>query len=431
MSIRRGPTRRGPGVALTEVEIDLPRDWSDPEGETIQVFLREACDPERVSEDLPLLLFLQGGPGGKAPRPGIGDPPWLYEAMKHYRVLLLDQRGTGRSSPVTGARMGAMSGPEGADYLASFSTDSIVRDCEQIRKDIYGGRRWSTLGQSYGGFLTLHYLSVAPDALTECFVTGGLAGIEATADDVYRRTYPRVLAKNERFSRRYPDAVERAGRIADLIATHEPQLPDGDRLSVRRFQLLGLDFGMAPGFENVMWAMDEAFDSFAPTGLSETFLSQVMALTSFSGNPLFVTLQESIYAQNGAITGWAAERQREAVPQVDPAARPLCFTGEMMFPWMFEEIRALRPFRAAAEALAQRPLHRKLYDLERLASAEVPVAAVIYHDDMYVDAELSLATAASLGDCRTWVTNTYEHDGLRRDPAVFRRLRELIARAPR
>jgi proline iminopeptidase len=41
---------------------------------------------------------------------------------------------------------------------------------------------------------------------------------------------------------------------------------------------------------------------------------------------------------------------------------------------------------------------------------------------MYVDADLSLRTAGQVGNCEVWVTNEYEHDGLRRDPAVLERL---------
>lgn len=345
MTVRHGPTYRGPAGVLKEVSVDVPLDWSSEDGPTISVFFREVVDPERVHEDLPLLLFLQGGPGGKSPRPGAGDPPWLAEALKRFRVILLDQRGTGRSTPVTGNRMAALSAAEGADYLSCFGTDAIIRDCEFIRAAVYGGVTWTTLGQSYGGFLTLHYLSTFPQALDSCLVTGGLAGLSATAEEVYRRTYPRVAGKNRRFARRYPHAVEMTARIADLIETRAPVLPDGDVLTVRRFQTLGLDFGMAPGFENVLWTLDEAFDPDAASGLSDVFLHQVMAATSFAGNPLFVALQESIYGQHGGVTGWAAERVRAEHPAFDPSARPLLFTGEMMFPWMFDDIRGLRSFR--------------------------------------------------------------------------------------
>ena len=69
--------------------------------------------------------------------------------------------------------------------------------------------------------------------------------------------------------------------------------------------------------------------------------------------------------------------------------------------------------REAAELLAAREDWPRLYDHERLASNEVPVAAAVYHEDMYVPRDLSLATAAAIPKVRTWVTSEHEHNGLR------------------
>jgi len=61
-----------------------------------------------------------------------------------------------------------------------------------------------------------------------------------------------------------------------------------------------------------------------------------------------------------------------------------------------------------------------------LGKCEVPAAAAIYFDDMYVPRELSLQTAAGIRGLRRWVTNEYEHDGLRAsDGAVLDRLIRL------
>ena len=409
-----------PGMHVREHTVEVPLDWASP-SETITVFARELVDPVRKDEDLPCLLFLQGGPGGKAPRPP-GRTGWIDQALNNYRVILFDQRGTGRSTPISGRRMASLSAEEGADYLACFRADSIIADAEHLRTTVFGGRKWSTLGQSYGGFLTLTYLSKAPDGLTACYVTGGLASIDPSAAEVYRRTYPRVAAKNREFYQRYPHNVERVGRIADRLAASDVRLPDGDRLTVRRFQSLGIDFGMKPGYERIHWLLDEAFDG---ESLSDTFLGQAMALSSYSSNPLFAALQESIYGSGEGATGWAAEAERRLRPEFAEEARPLLFTGEMMYPWMFEEIQGLRPFQGAVEVLAGRPRWSQLYDLERLAANDVPVAAAVYYDDMYVDSGLQLDTASRVGNLQAWVTNEYEHDGLGVE-RVFARLTELV-----
>ncbi len=90
----------------------------------------------------------------------------------------------------------------------------------------------------------------------------------------------------------------------------------------------------------------------------------------------------------------------------------LLFTGEMIYPWMFETDPVLRPLRDAAEDLAARDSWPRLYDPARLAASDVPAAAAVYFDDMYVPRQLSLPTAGAVRGLRPWVTNEYQHDGL-------------------
>jgi hypothetical protein len=92
---------------------------------------------------------------------------------------------------------------------------------------------------------------------------------------------------------------------------------------------------------------------------------------------------------------------------------PLYFTGEMMYPWMLDLDPALLPLREAARLLAERDGWPPLYDPARLAANDVPVAAAVYYDDLYVPAALSLRTAAAVRGLRAWVTNEWEHEGLR------------------
>ena len=113
--------------------------------------------------------------GFGSPRPNDSTAPgWIGRAVKDYRVLLLDQRGTGRSTSIGYQSLARFKSPqEQADYLKLFRADNIVRDAEAIRKELKIDR-WSVLGQSYGGFCSACYLSIAPEGLREAFITGGL-----------------------------------------------------------------------------------------------------------------------------------------------------------------------------------------------------------------------------------------------------------------
>jgi pimeloyl-ACP methyl ester carboxylesterase len=387
-------TFRVPGATLIEREHVVPLDHAAPNGPSISVFTREVAVPG--GEGRPYLLFLQGGPGHEAARPSAPPSGWQKRVLQEYRLLLLDQRGTGRSTPV-GDIPGATPQAQ-ADYLACFRADSIVRDAELIRKEL-GVERWSLLGQSFGGFCSMTYLSLAPEALGEVLITGGVSPIGRPVDDVYSATYQRILERNRAYFERYPDDRK---TVRDLFLRVEDEpvlLPSGDRLTPARLRQLGMSFGMSDGFERVHHVLELPFGSRA-------FLHDLEAATRFGRNPLYATIHEACYADGGA-TRWSADR---LLP--DELVERHYFSAEHVFRSMWEDEVALRSHREAADLLAEREWPR-LYDPERLARNEVPVAATIYVDDPYVDRGLAGETARQVRGMRPWITNEYLHDGLR------------------
>lgn len=401
-----------PGLVLTEHEFQVPLDHANPDGERITVFAREVADPD--GRDRPFLVYLQGGPGQEAPRPSLlpTSPGWLGRALSEYRVLMLDQRGTGRSTPV--GTLPGMSPREQADYLTHFRADSIVRDAEWIRAEL-GGDKWSLLGQSFGGFCTLHYLSTAPEALREAFFTGGLPPVGRHPDEVYRATYRTVLDRNRRFYRRYPADRDRVRALVARLDAEDVRLPGGDRLTSRGFRQLGHMLGMSDGAERLHYLLER--DPASPA-----FAHDVAAAMPFDGrNPLYVAIHEASYA-DGHVTGWSAER---TLPD-EFAEDATLLTGEHVYPWIFTDYSELAPLRDAAELLAAHEWPR-LYDADRLRACDVPCAAAVYADDAYVDRDFSEETARLIPTMRPWLTNEYEHNGLRTDGAHI--LDRLIALA--
>lgn len=458
-----------PGLAVEDHAIDVPLDWRgtsparlagvtgaptsalaeasaaekcDPafEGRFLRLFYRVVDAPENAGRDLPYLVFLQGGPGGAGPR--LTSPTsdgWVAEAIKHFHVILPDQRGTGRSSRVDGATI-SREGDSAAQarFLKRFLADSIVRDFEYLRLTELSGARWVTLGQSYGGFLTLTYLSTFPGAAAASFTCGGIPHVPASADEVYAHTFPRMAAKTSVLYERYPQDEARLALVADRVAAVPSLLPDGSPLTLRRLQSLGQGLGMKPGNERLHNLLDLAFTAgdgsteaaLAAAGgraekieLSPAFLAGAWSSTNVAANPLYWVLQELIYA-NGELArpiDWAAERAWREHPEFDPSSRPLMLTGEACFPWMFEEMPELRPFAAAMERLMEDTSFGGLYDPAVLLANETPLQAAVYHDDLYVDATLQLDTLSRVGASRAWVTNEFEHDGLHGEH-VFKRL---------
>ncbi len=417
---------RQPGTVVSDLSFTVPLDHARPDGDQIELFARQVIAAGKLAADLPWLVYLQGGPGFGSPRP-VGRESWLDRALDDYTVLLLDQRGTGRSSPAsrrTLARLGSARAQ--ADYLALFRADAIVADAELVRRQVTGGRPWAVLGQSFGGFCAVTYLSQAPGGVSEALITGGLPGLDASADDVYRATYPLVAQKNAEHYARYPGDAHRVKEIARRLAAGDVRLPNGAPLTVEVFQSLGKMLGSSTGSHTLHYLIE---DPFAAGELSDDFLHQVQAHLTFSAAPLYGLLHEACYA-NGSATGWAAHRVRAEFPEFDAAAAldgdaPLLFTGEMIYPWMFENDPVLAPLAEAAELLARRDSWPPLYDAGRLRASEVPAAAAVYYDDMYVPREFSVQTARAIRGLRPWITNEYEHDGLRVSNGVV--LDRLIA----
>ena len=397
------------GAILTEREHDVPLDHARPEVGSITVFTREVAAPDGT--DRPYLVFLQGGPGFEATRPTSPPTGWMKRAIQEYRVLLLDQRGTGRSTPVGPVIPGETAAAQ-VEYLTHFRADSIVRDAELIRQEL-GIDRWSVLGQSFGGFTSMTYLSIAPEGLREAFITGGLSPIGRPVDDIYGATYRRLVRSNRRYFERYPDDRPRVRELFGRLDDEDVRLPTGERLTARRFRQLGLRLGDSAGFELLHHVIELPFGSAA-------FLHDAADGVQFNRNPIYATLHESSYA-DGVATRWSAHRLLPAEVEEEGY-----FTGEHIFPWMWEDYAGLREHRAAADILADHPWPA-LYDADRLRHNEVPVAATIYVNDLYVERDFAEETAETIRGLRTWETDEYEHNGLRADgERVLGRLIDMV-----
>ncbi|MBT2551972.1 alpha/beta fold hydrolase [Arthrobacter sp. ISL-5] len=402
---------------------------TDTAGETITVFAREyvsAEHSEAAASALPWLLYLQGGPGGRGNRfTALGG--WSKAAAKDFRILMLDQRGTGLSSPVDRNTLPARGDAAAqARYLQHFRADSIVADAELIRRAL-GSEPWSIYGQSYGGFCALTYLSFAPAGLREVLITGGLAPLNGPADRVYRETFKRVAARNAQYFGWYPEDRETVNRIARHLRSTEEFLPGGERLTVERFQMVGSYLGGNTRVDGLHNLLEDAFvETARGVRLSDAFLEQVRALVSRAANPLYALMHESIYGQ-GVATDWAAWRVLREFPEFSPEAPEVLLTGEMVYPWYFEQDTALRPLKDVAELLAAKADWKPLYDPARLAANTVPVAAAVYHDDIYVEHGLSLETAAAVRGLQAWESGDFHHDGIADDgEAIFGRLLGMV-----
>jgi proline iminopeptidase len=102
-------------------------------------------------------VFLHGGPGGESGP----NHRRLFDPEK-YRIILLDQRGSGRSLP--------HASDAGAD-LSTNTTWHLVADLERLREHL-GIARWLVFGGSWGSALALAYAETHPERVSELVLRG-------------------------------------------------------------------------------------------------------------------------------------------------------------------------------------------------------------------------------------------------------------------
>ncbi|KAI0008523.1 alpha/beta-hydrolase [Xylariaceae sp. FL0662B] len=445
-----------PGKLLVkELWFEVPLDYSKPDSKTIRLFARSAIKYEKpIAEpspsdvvQRPYLVFFQGGPGYGCPPPQ--DSPLSNHMLNRgYELLLLDQRGTGFSCPVSANTLELVGGPqEQADYLKLFRADTLVKDSEAVRlcltKDFPPEKKkWTTFGQSFGGMMTLTYLSFAPEGLRECFITGGLAALDKGPDEVYQATYQRCIERNNAYYKKFPEDVIKvkwvAQKILELGGEKGVPLPGGGFLTVQRLMTIGINLGLDGGIDrvhNLILKMKADLDQF---GIFTRFtLNALEEDNAWDTAPIYTLLHEPCWCFGPAATGkWAAERVGKTLGEYQwlhkdwagPASlggKPLYFSGEMIYPFHFETCSELIKLRETAHKLAEFDQWSDLYDMEQLAKNEVPVYAASYND-MFVDRDLARITASRINNIKVFETNVLLHSAFRSKPEdVFRELLRL------
>jgi hypothetical protein len=204
--------------------------------------------------------------------------------------------------------------------------------------------------------------------------------------------YPRILKKNKLYYKRYPYDVARVRQIHEYLSKNEVTMPNGGTLSPRRFLQLGLAFGGSGGYDTVHNIVQIAANDLDRMGkLSYRVLNTIDSTQSWDTNVIYAILHEAIYCQANQASRWSAERLLAEEPfKTDFEWRlenlkhdqPVHFTGETIYPFMFDDFAELRPLKKVAHLLAERPWGQ-LYDVKTLNNLKnVEVAGVSYFDDM-------------------------------------------------
>ena len=308
-----------------------------------------------------------------------------------------------------------------ASLLTKFRADSIVKDCEAIRKVLTEDfpedkKKWSIMGQSFGGFCAVNYLSRFPEGLQEVFTTGGLPPLVRDPSMVYNKLLRKVKQRNKVYYQKYAEDIHRVKDIVRYIRKENIRLPSGGQLSVLRLRQLGMGFGFHGSMDSVHEMITRFTSDLNQFGFfTRPTLTTFDAMIPFDTVPLYALLHEPLYAQ-GKAPGWAADRAMSQLPEFTRISvdgpEPILFTGEMVFRDMFKDFDELKGLLDTADLLANAQDWPELYDEAQLAKNEVPVYSATYVEDMYVDFDFARDTASKIKGCKTFVTNVMYHDAL-------------------
>lgn len=175
--------------AVHELEVDPPH----------RLYLEECGNPDGIP-----VVFLHGGPGA-------GCEPWhrrLFDPAR-YRIILFDQRGSGRSRP-----WAALDGND---------TWSLVADMERIRARL-GIEQWLVFGGSWGSTLALAYAETHPECVLGMVLRGIFLARDEDLDWFYRHGTNKLFPEHwEAFIEPIPEDER-----GDLAVAYYRRLTDDD-----------------------------------------------------------------------------------------------------------------------------------------------------------------------------------------------------------
>jgi proline iminopeptidase len=171
-----------------------------------ELYIEESGEPDGIP-----VLFLHGGPGA-----GCNPRNRRYFDPEKYRIILFDQRGSGRSTPHA--------------ELENNSTSALLEDIELIR-ELLGVERWLLFGGSWGSTLSLLYAQKHPQRTLGLILRGVFLARRRDANWFYQEgasrlfpdyweDYVRPIAEQDRgdFVRAYYEILTGENELARMAA---------------------------------------------------------------------------------------------------------------------------------------------------------------------------------------------------------------------
>ena len=248
--------------------LEVPLNPDDPDGGTIELFIAVVdALAEQPSPDP--LVVIAGGPGEAATRFYVTAAPAFSEILRDRDIVLVDQRGTGRSAALRCddgqddpflTSMGVSEVVEAsAECLANlehdprfFTTSVAVGDLEKVREAL-GYDQLNLYGVSYGTRVAQHYLRRFPDRTRRIVLDGVVPPDVALGPDVALASQKALDALFERceadpgcrgafpdLRRQFDTVLERLRETPAEITVDHPRSGDSVDVVVDHWMLVGV-----------------------------------------------------------------------------------------------------------------------------------------------------------------------------------------------
>lgn len=161
--------------------VEVPLEWDNPESELIKVAYYHK-DQSLFINKTPIVFF-NGGPtmAGHTSIKLLSNKP----SLKDENMIYIDQRGTGCSG-----QFPKYSEKTKNDFR-HFTSQSIVKDAEVVRKQIHGDKKWRIFGQSYGGLISMRYIEQSPESIESAHIHG--FGVAENAQHLFEAREKSIL----------------------------------------------------------------------------------------------------------------------------------------------------------------------------------------------------------------------------------------------
>ncbi|MED7820377.1 MULTISPECIES: prolyl aminopeptidase [unclassified Francisella] len=190
------------------------------------------------------VVFIHGGPGG-----GISPGARQYFNPEKYRIVLVDQRGCGKSTPFA--------------ELRENTTSDLINDFETIRKKLKIDR-WMIFGGSWGSTLGLAYAQAHPEVVTELVLRGIFLGRRKEIAWLYQHGASEVFPD---MWEHYIAPIPQELRGDFLVAYHKLLTGDNEELKRKAAKA----WSIWEGSTSKLYIDDESIERFAGEDFSLAF----------------------------------------------------------------------------------------------------------------------------------------------------------------